>query len=349
MCGKLPPLKTVRDVVLTVPVSFSRLQLTRIERACAMAGLHALRLMPEPTAVALLFSQQLQRTVRENIGSGSEKVALIFNMGAGYCDVCRTATSGGVSEIKGMAGSAIGGEGLLLNLIRFVAPFTKSAGLFRIAVQHAIHQLSFQDSATIEAKLGRFTFSTKINRTKFEEVNRKVFKVKNLVLNLCKKDQAYPGINQFESAVYGAALEGAVASGQGNPVGNLDLLSKQSIVHPLGIKADGNAFVRIMERNSAIPSRKELWFTTAHHNQTEALIMVYEGEGHKVEESHLLGYFKIGGIPPAKKGCSEVIVAMDIDASNALKVYAAASNPGSRQPLLPYLEVRMPNVDDGHG
>ncbi|KAK9146667.1 hypothetical protein Sjap_006570 [Stephania japonica] len=381
--------KTVRNVVLTVPVSFSRFQLTRIERACAMAGLHVLRLMPEPTAVALLFAHKLQQTELENMGSGSEKVALIFNMGAGYCDVCVTAIAGGVSQIKGVAGSPVGGEDLLRNMMHFLAPSgvedIKLVGLFWIAFQHVIHQLSFQDFVTIQADYGSGTTirTLLIHRTRFEEVNRKVFeecemlvlqcicnakihvkeitdvilvggcshipKVRNLVLNLCEKDVPYPGMNPLESAVYGAALEGAVASGLANSAGNLKLLSVHPITHPLGIKADGHHFVCIMQSNTAIPSRKELWFTTANDNQAEALIMVYEGEGNTVEENHLLGYFKIAGIPPAQKGCSEVSVVMDIDASNTLRVSAAASCPRSRQPLSPYLEVRMPNVDDGHG
>ncbi|KAK9146663.1 hypothetical protein Sjap_006566 [Stephania japonica] len=275
-------------------------------------------------------------------------------------------------------------ETAMRSYVTFEAQDIKSVGSLRIAVQHAIHQLSFQDSVTIQADVGSgTTFSKEIHQTKFEEVNRKVFeeceilvfqcicyakihvkditdvilvggcshipKVRKLVLNLCKKDEPYPGINPFESAVYGAALEGAVASGLANPAGDLELLSIQSNHRSLGIKADGNAFVPIMNRNTIIPSRKEFWFTTANDNQTEALIMVYEGESDTVEENHLLGYFKIAGIPLARKGCSEVCVAMDINASNALRVYAAVSYPGSRQPLSTHLEVRMPNVDDGHG
>uniref|UniRef100_A0A8R7Q723 Heat shock 70 kDa protein 8 n=1 Tax=Triticum urartu TaxID=4572 RepID=A0A8R7Q723_TRIUA len=96
----------VRNAVLTIPVAFSRFQQTRIERACAMAGLHVLRLMPEPTAVALLYAQQQQQLMQDNMGSGIEKIALIFNIGAGYCDVAVSATAGGVSQIRALAGSS---------------------------------------------------------------------------------------------------------------------------------------------------------------------------------------------------------------------------------------------------
>ena len=98
-----------------------------------------------------------------------------------------------------------------------------------------------------------------------------------------------------------------------------------------------------------MPARKELVFTTIHDNQTEALIIVYEGEGEKAEENHLLGYFKIMGIPAAPKGVLEINVCMDIDAANVLRVLAGVVMPGSRQPAIPVMEVRMPTVDDGHG
>ena len=114
--------RPIRNVVVSIPVSFSRFQLTRLERACAMAGLHVLSLMPEPTAVALLYAQQQQQMIPDNMGSGSEKIALIFNMGAGYCDVAVTATAGGVSQIKALVGSATGGEDLLQNMMHHLFP-----------------------------------------------------------------------------------------------------------------------------------------------------------------------------------------------------------------------------------
>lgn len=388
--------RPIRNVVLTVPVSFSRFQLTRIERVCAMAGLHVLRLMPEPTAVALLYGQQQQQTSHENMGSGSEKFALIFNMGAGYCDVAVAATAGGVSQIKALAGSTIGGEDLLQNMMLYLLPESeslfkdhgvkeiKSMGLLRIATQDVIHRLSSQTSVQVNVDLGDgLKINKVVNRNEFEEVNRKVFekcesliiqclqdakvevedvndvivvggcsyipKVKNLVTSIFKGMELYKGMNPLEAAVCGAAVEGAVASGINDPFGNLDLLTIQATPLAIGIRADGNNFVAVIPRNTTMPARKDLVFTTVHDYQTEALIIVYEGEGKKVEENHLLGYFKIVGIPEAPKGVPEINVCMDIDAANVLRVLAGVVMPGSRQPAVPVMEVRMPTVDDGHG
>ncbi|KAL3578195.1 hypothetical protein D5086_019699 [Populus alba] len=337
--------KPIRNVVLTIPVSFSRFQLTRIERACAMAGLHILRLMPEPTAVALLYAQQQQQTVHENMGSGSEKNALIFNMGAGYCDVAVTATAGGVSQIKALAGAAIGGEDILQNMMQYLLPNSeslflnhrvneiKSLGLLRVATEDAIHQLSSQSSVQVNVDLGNGSKIYKVvTREEFEQVNLKVFekceslvrqclrdskvdiedltdvilvggcsyipKIRNVVKAVCKREELYKAIDPLEAAVCGAALEGAVASGIIDPFGNLDLLTIQATPLGIGIRADGNCFVPIIPRNTTMPARKELLFTTTHDNQTEALILVYEG---------------------------------------------------TDQPMAPFMEVRMPTVDDGHG
>jgi len=148
--------RPIRNVVLTVLVSFSRFQLTRLEHACAMAGLHVLRMMPKPTTVALLYGQQQHKASQETMGRGSEKVALIFNMGVGYCDVAMTATARRVSEIKFMAGSTISGEDLLQNMTCHLLPDSenifknhrvkeiKSMALLRVATHDAIHQLSFK-------------------------------------------------------------------------------------------------------------------------------------------------------------------------------------------------------------
>lgn len=389
--------RPIRNVVLTVPAAFSRFQLTRIERVCAMAGLHILRLMPEPTAVALLYAQQQQQNAHENMGSGSEKIALIFNMGAGYCDVAVTATAGGISQIKALAGITLGGEDLLSNTMHHLLPESENLfsrgrgideirpmGILRVATQDAIHRLSSQMSVQVDVDLGNGVKVCKIlDRKEFEEVNCKVFekcenlirqclhdakvevedvtdvvlvggcsyipRIRSLLVGTCRRQEIYSGMNPLEAAVCGAALEGAVASGISDPFGSLDLLTIQATPLGIGIRAEGDSFIPIIPKNTTIPARRELAFTTVHDNQTEALIVVYEGEGKKVGENHLLGCFKMIGIPSAPKGVPEINICMDIDASNVLRVLAGARMPDVQQPVGPLMEVRMPTVDDGHG
>ncbi|KAG6470722.1 hypothetical protein ZIOFF_071799 [Zingiber officinale] len=387
--------RPIRNVVLTVPAAFSRFQQTRVERACAMAGLHVLRLMPEPTAVALLYAQHQQQSLHENMGSGCEKVALIFNIGAGYCDVAVTATAGGVSQIKALLGCTLGGEDILQNVVYHLLPNfdtlypnhdtnkIRSLALLRIAAQEAIHKLSSQSSVQINLKLPDGTQIDKIlDQSEFEDVNRNVFekceklvrqclfdhkvsvediddvilvggcsripKIKNLVLGICRKEKEFNGVDAFEAAVTGAAIEGAIASGVTDPFGNLDLLTIQATPQSLGIRVEGGGFVSVIPRNTAIPARKDMLFTTARDDQTEALIVVYEGDAKCAEENHLMGYFKVSGIPSAPKGTVEISISMDIDAGNVLRVFGGAIVPGANHSVTPFMEVIMPMLDDGH-
>ncbi|KAL3507900.1 hypothetical protein ACH5RR_033282 [Cinchona calisaya] len=258
-----------------------------------MAGLRVLRSMPEPTAVALLYAQQQQQAVHESRGSGSEKNALIFNMGAGYCDVAVTVTASRVSHIKALAGITFGGEDILQNIMHYILPemdnlFSshgieeiRKIGLLHIATQDAIHKLSFQPSVQIDVDLGNGTKICKVlDRNEFEAVNQKVFE---------------------------KSLEGAVASGINDPFGSLDLLTIQATTLSSGIRADGNNFVPLVLHNSTIPARRELVFTTVHDNQAEALIIVLD-----------------------------ILISQD---------YLLLQ----KHPATPFMEVRMPTVDDGRG
>ncbi|CAA0832940.1 Heat shock 70 kDa protein 8 [Striga hermonthica] len=386
----------VRKAVLTVPVTFSRFQTTRVERACAMAGLHVLRLMPEPTSVALLYAQQQQRMQQNtNENFGSEKIAVIVNMGAGFCDVAVTATAGGVSQIKALSGVALGGEDLLVKTMRHLAPGPEGQfgirgpeeirrmGLLRVAVQEAIHGLSSRLDVGINVDLGNGRKICRVlSRQEFEEVNREIFdecenlirtclrdaktdakdlndvilvggcsnipKIQEIVKGVCGRE-IYSGIDLFEGAVCGAALEGAVASGVNDPFGTLDLLTIQATSLGIGIRAHGNTFVPVIHPNTTVPVKRDVLFTTVHDNQTEALVVVYEGNDKAVEKNNLLGFFKITGIPPAPKGVPEIAICLDIDASIELRVFAGVVMPGGQGPVGPVMEVRMPTVDDGHG
>ncbi|KAI5423473.1 hypothetical protein KIW84_046434 [Lathyrus oleraceus] len=139
---------------------------------------------------------QQQKASQKSMGSGSEKIALIFNIGACFCDVAVTATGGGVSQIKALAGSTIGGEDLLQNIMRhllldFETTFKnrgikeiESIALLRVATQDAIHQLSSLTSVQVNVELGDGLKVYKVvDSAEFEKVNKEVFeKCESLVI-----------------------------------------------------------------------------------------------------------------------------------------------------------------------
>ncbi|XP_004508435.1 heat shock 70 kDa protein 8-like [Cicer arietinum] len=394
--------RPVRYVVFTVPVSFSRLQLNRIHRACGMAGLNVFRVMPQPTAVALLYAkQQMQASasIHEDMVSESEKIALIFNMDAAYCDVAVIATSKGKCQIKGLVGSTIGEEDLLGNMMHHLLPDSenmfkkhvhddkeiKSMAFLRVTIQEAIHQLSSLTSVEVDLNMGDGLKICKVvEREEFEKVNKEVFekcerlmiqclqdakvevenlndviivggccnipKVKSLVTKICKGKEVYKGMNPLEATLCGAAEAGAIALGNDNPFGDLEMLNFHFTPLAIGIQANGNNFIAVIPRNTSVPTTRRLVFTTIHDNQTAALIVVYEGEGQKAEENHLLGYFKITEIPEAPKGVPEINVCMEIDHKNRLTVITSVEMYGFQQSAIPVIEARMTKFDDDdHG
>ncbi|MCO5582768.1 hypothetical protein L7F22_036667 [Adiantum nelumboides] len=387
---------TVRSAVLTMPASFSRFQQTRLERACAMAGLHVLRLMPEPTAVALLYAQEQQKGLHDNMGSGIEKNVLIFNAGAGFCDAAIAATAGGVSQIRAIAGDNIGGNAMVQNLVNHVLneyvssaegksglSFSKLSAQVVPLAEKVMHVLSTSASAVLDFEIHGRRISKTINRQEFEHINEDILKrcealvlqclhqtqatvdslddvifiggcssvpaIRSLVLKACGKKQAYNGIDPLEAAVQGAAMEGAIASGLTDPSGRLDLLTIQAVPHSLGFRVSGDEFLPVLQKNGALPARRDVAVTTSYDNQTEALIIVYEGESKKASDNHLLGFFKLMQIPAAPKGTALINVCMDVDASDVLRVVVGVCMPGIEKPVLPLVEVRMPTIDDGHG
>ncbi|CAJ2634666.1 unnamed protein product [Trifolium pratense] len=298
--------RSIRNVVLTVPVSLSRLQINWIHCACVMAGLKVIRLMPQPTAVALWYAQQqLQASAssHENMDNESKKIALIFNMDAGYCDVAViAATANGKCRIKALIGSTIGGEDFLRNMMRHLLPDSenifkkhvhkdgeiKSMALFRCGIQKAITRLSSQTHVEVDLDLG-------------------------YGLKICK------AVTQDEFEKVNKAMTGVIALGVDNPFGNLEVFDFSFTPLAIGIRANGNNFVPVIPNNTLVPTMRHVVFTTIHDKQAAALITVYEGDAQKAEENHhLMEYFKITDIPEASKGVPEIHVRMDLDHKNRL-------------------------------
>ncbi|PPD66715.1 hypothetical protein GOBAR_DD36406 [Gossypium barbadense] len=275
-----------------------------------------------PEEVLALYLVEL-RIMAESKLKGSKKVALIFNMGAGYCDVAVTATAGGVSQIKALAGNL--GNGLRIckqeSREEFEEVNQKIFEKCESLIIQCLHDAKVEvDDLTDVIVMGGCSY---------------IPKVKNIVKSVCKRE-LYKGMNPLEAAVCGTALQGVVASGISDPLGDLDPLTIQTT--PIGIQTNRNPFVSIIPRNITIPVHKELIVTTGNDNQKEVLIVIYEGDAEKTEGNNLLGYFKIVGIPPAPKGVPQIKVSMDINASNMLSLFAGLIMPGSQQPVVPIME-----------
>src|ERR1700674_3239874 len=138
-------------------------------------------------------------------------------------------------------------------------------------------------------------------------------KVQQLVRTFFGGKEPHKGVNPDEVVAVGAAIQGAVLTGEVKEVLLLDVTPLS-----LGLETKGNVMTVLVPRNTTIPTEKKEVFTTADDNQTAVTIKVYQGERPMAPDNRLLGEFNLEGIPPARMGVPQIEVAFNIDANGIL-------------------------------
>jgi molecular chaperone DnaK (HSP70) len=141
-------------------------------------------------------------------------------------------------------------------------------------------------------------------------------KVQEVVQKFFGRDPS-KSVNPDEVVAMGAAIQGGVLSGK---VDGLVLIDVTPL--SLGIETLGGIFTRLIEKNTAIPTKKSETFSTAADNQTQVGIKVFQGERDMAADNKFLGHFDLVGIPPAPRGRPQIEVSFDIDANGILNVSA---------------------------
>jgi len=135
-------------------------------------------------------------------------------------------------------------------------------------------------------------------------------------------------VNPDEAVAIGAAIQGAVLTGEVKDVLLLDVIPLS-----LGIETLGGVFTKLIEANTTIPTRKSEIFTTAVDNQTSVQIHVLQGERPMAKDNRSLGQFILDGIPPAPRGVPQIEVTFDVDANGILNVTARDKATGKEQKI----------------
>lgn len=361
----------VSEAVVTVPAYFSDPQRQATKDAGRIAGLEVLRIINEPTAACLAFNleeAQAKTVAVYDLGGGTFDIS-ILRLGEGLFEVVATSGDtylGGedmdqaimlelILRFQQESGIDLGADRLALQRLKE-------------ASERAKCDLSSMNETQINLPFiaadasGPKHFATSLKRSELESIigpiiqmTRKPCEEALKIANMVPSDidevllvggqtrtplviQTVKEIfgreprrdkNPDEVVALGAALQAGIIKGEVKEIILLD-----SIPLSLGVSTKGNIFVKLIERGSAIPTKKGRIFTTVSDNQDKVEIHVLQGERDIASENISLGRFELVGIPPAPQGVPQIEVTFDINANGIVSVYARDLITGNEQKII---------------
>ena len=360
----------VTSAVITVPAYFNDAQRQATKDAGKIAGLDVLRIVNEPTAAALAYGLEKEK---------SEKV-LVFDLGGGTFDVSVLEIGDGVHEVLSTSGDThLGGDDFDQKVMDWICEeFKKQEGIdlkgdkqAMQRVKEAAEKAKCELSSVFETNINLPFITADANGPKHLDLNLTRAKFEELSFDLlerCKKpvEQAIQDAGISKSEINEVVLVGGssripavqklvkdytgkepnqsvnpdevVAVGAAIQAGVLagevkDIVLLDVTPLTLGIETLGGVMTPLVPRNTTIPVSKSQVFSTAENNQTAVDIQVLQGERPMARDNKSLGMFRLEGIAPAMRGIPQIEVTFDIDANGIVNVSAKDKATGKEQKI----------------